>query len=427
MFENQTTKEKKISVDQLQVGLFIRLEEHWHNHPFLLNSFKIKNEKQLTIIKQLGIKEITYVPEKSDRPPLPPPKKISAQKKSQDKPLELDPQFVLKKERIAKLNALKSRIAQTAKAFTKTAERVPNLLSSILGGSPEGVQEAQAVVQEMTATLLAASDAVMHLMDAEDKDQELSLHCLNVSILALLLGSAMQLSPQELQSLGLGALLHDLGKMKIEKKHWRKDRNLLSKHEWELVKLHPRYGLEIATKTGISDKQVLGIIAQHHERLDGFGYPAGIKGRQIHKLAKLTTIANIFDNLCNHYDPGKRLCPFRALQLMYKKYDTIIDLGILAFLVKRIGVYPPGTIVKLSNDDLAKVMAVNPNHPLKPLVMPYARGIPSKEAPLIDLNEEPDLNILKAIDPQDLDPEVSKFLKPQARISYFIEQLQEEG
>ncbi|WP_462323779.1 HD-GYP domain-containing protein [Desulfoplanes sp.] len=418
--------EHTLSVDQLQTGIFICLEEHWLKHPFLLNNFKIKNGKQLEILRQLGIDEFRYDPDKSDRPPLPVQEESEVPPTSPKKQPVLDGEFVHKQQRKQELQNIRKRIVKTAKKFNQTAEKVPNLMSNLMSGSEGSLAEVHEVVREMVETFVSVSDTVMHLMDAEDKDQELTYHFLNVSVLAMMLGSALELDAEQLQTLGMGALMHDLGKMRIEKKHWRKPREAMNKHEQELLRLHPRYGVEMAAKAGVSDKNVLATIMHHHERSDGFGYPNGLKGREIALPGKITTIANIFDTLCNHYDPSQRLSPYATLQLMFKRYDTIIDMSLFAFFVKRLGVYPPGTIVTLTSGAKAKVMAVNPSHPLKPMVMPYVSGISSKDALVLDLTEE-DQNITKAVDMDDLSSSELRYLKPQARISYFMEELDAES
>lgn len=423
----KTSAPKIIAVDQLQEGLFICLEGHWLSHPFLLNNFKIKNKEQIATIKQLGLKEILYIPEKSDRPPLPIRRETSlVTSPEQDKEQGPDPQFLLKQERMAHLQKIEQRIARTARSFSQLSSRLPNLMGKITMGSQEGMIEAQSIVQNLVDSFVTNPDTVMHLMDVTDMEQDLVYHFLNVSVLSLTLGDILGLSPQELQHLGMGALLHDLGKMRIPKKHWRKAKNLMSKSEWELVKLHPAYGLKIAKNAGITDKQILTIIGLHHERMDGFGYPSGIKGYDIDTLTKITTIANIFDNLCNHYNPEQRMAPDAALQYMFKEYDTIIDLQLFTLLVKRLGMYPPGSIVLLSNDVIGKVMAVNPGNLLKPLIMPYTKGVPLKEAVLLDLTIEEDMRIKRSLNPARLPSHIRKYLQPKARISYFMEQVEDE-
>ena len=419
--------EQRISVDQLQTGIYVCLEEHWLKHPFLLNNFVIKNEKQLAILKQLGITEFRYDPDRSDRPPLPAPEKDEKRDVAEPKELPVvNEEFLRKEKRREQLKGIRKRIVKTAKKFNQTVEKVPNLMSNLLSQQEGCLADAHHVVGEMVETFASMSDTIMHLMDAEDKDHEFTYHFLNVSVLALMLGSALELPEDQLHCLGLGALMHDLGKMRIEKKHWRKPREAMNKHEWELFQLHPRYGLEVAAKAGVTGKDVLSVIVQHHERIDGFGYPGGLKGREIHRLAKITTLVNIFDNLCNHYDPARRLAPNVALQLMFKKYDTIIDMSLFSFFVKRLGVYPPGTIVALTSDVRAKVMAVNPNHPLRPMVMPYVGGTAGKDALVMDLASE-DLNIKNAVAVEDLSASEFRYLKPKARISYFMEELDSDA
>jgi hypothetical protein len=117
------------------------------------------------------------------------------------------------------------------------------------------------------------------------------------------------------------------------------------------------------------------------------------------------------------------MSPHQALSFMYKHYDLIVDMYLFSLLVKRLGVYPPGSIVELSSREVGKVMAVNRDKPLRPLLMLYDSEVPKKEAAIFDLNEEPDLNIKRCLHPENLSREVYRYLQPKKKIAYYMEDM----
>ncbi|MFW6401636.1 MAG: HD-GYP domain-containing protein [Desulfohalobiaceae bacterium] len=427
MFE-QRLEEKRIKVDQLQVGVYVHLKEHWHRHPFLRSSFLLKQEKQIQALKDVGIDEVWYVPQKSQRLPLPQKEKHTSrhgqEKEQSSSAQEADAKWLRKQQRMSQLKDIQGRIDRCSSHYASAVERLPGLLNDVFAGRKEGLQAADCLVQEMVEVFLSDTEAVLHLMSAEEADLDLTYHFLNVTVLALLIGEAAGLGAEEMGHLGQGALLHDLGKLKIEKKHWRKPREKMNKHELELVKQHPAYASDVLARTDQTQpREVLEVILQHHECLSGIGYPQGLKANRISKLAKIVSVANIYDNLCNPHDPDQAMSPHQALSFMYKHYDLIVDMYLFSLLVKRLGVYPPGCIVELSSREVGKVMAVNGGKPLKPLLMLYDSEVPKKQAAIFDLSEEPDLYIKKCLDPENLSREVYRYLEPKKKIAYYMEDM----
>ncbi|EFI33645.1 metal dependent phosphohydrolase [Desulfonatronospira thiodismutans ASO3-1] len=425
---------EKVSVDQLQVGVYIQLQEVWYMHPFLRSSFLIKKEKQIQALRDSGIKEVLYVPEKSQRPCLPARKKKPAEPLQNEQEKDTSPDenisgqvWETKQRRIKQFSNIQERIKKCSRQYKNTVQKMPSMLNDIFAGREEGMQNAQEVVSEMAQTFLSETTAVMHLMDAEEADMDLAYHFLNVSVLSMMIGEAAQLQEEDMKHLGMGALLHDLGKLRIEKKHLRKPREMLSKHELKLLKMHPQYGVETlcAIKTG-PPQPVKEIVRHHHEALSGIGYPQGLKADRISYLTRITTLANIFDNLCNPYNPEQAMSPHHALSFIYRRYDLILDMHLVSLLVKRLGVYPPGCIVELSTKEVAKVMAVDPAKPLRPLILLYDPDVPRKHAAVFNMDEDRDLFIDRCLNPEELSQEAARYLKPRQKVAYYAEEVPEK-
>ena len=419
----------RVHVDQLQEGMYISLSEHWMNHPFMLNNFKLKKEKQIKIIKEMGIQEVLYIPEKSDRSPLSlKNKKRTGGKQAQDKDEKnaRTKLFADKRQKIEQLKDIKDKVSKCRGKYQNTMKKMPNLMSDLFAGKKEGTEAADLVVGEMVGTFLDESESVVHLMSMEGDEADLAYHFMNVSVLSLMIGESMDLSKQDMHCLGKGALLHDIGKLRIEKKYLRKTRESMNKHELDLVRKHPEYGVEILKKSDPEiSTRILDIVHQHHEYLEGLGYPRGLSDKELPLLSRIVTVANVYDNLTNHYDPQKSLTPHQALLKMFKEYGDLLDMHVLSVMVQRLGVYPPGSIIELTSGTLGKVMGINPERPLKPYLFLFDPGVPKKEAAIFNLSDEPDLNIRKSIPPSELSEETYRYLSPRLKLAYYADTLDE--
>jgi len=161
-------------------------------------------------------------------------------------------------------------------------------------------------------------------------------------------------------------------------------------------------------------------VFQHHELQDGSGYPQGLKGKDQSLAARIVAIANVYDNHCNRLNPVDSLTPHTALAYMFSNQKDFFDRGLLALFIQCLGVYPPGTIVSLSNGLIGMVLSVNPRDPLHPSLLIYNPDIPKKEALIFDLSDEPGVRIEGSIRPSKLASEVHDYLSPRTRVTYYV-------
>jgi len=411
-----------VNVDQLQPGIYIYLDLHWVDHPFGFNSFKIKSQDQIQTLKQLKLTKVRYDPDKSDAQPLP----KAQQDTSSNPPAESDPfnqeekqAIQAKRARIERLKQQREIFALVEKQFVKAAATAKKVTNNLLVRTQESIDEANQLVQQMADTFLSDRDVAIHVMNDKIGMEETYVHALNVTVLSLIVAKDMKLSPEEIKLLGLGALFHDIGKKEIPSQVVLKI-DPLTKAEREFLRMHCEYGVNIAKKVGFPPP-VMEIIYQHHECHDGSGYPRGLRGDQISTLSQIVAIVNAYDNLCNHTDIANSLTPHEALSLMFAQQRAKFAPVPLNVFIHSLGVYPPGTVVKLSNEVLAIVTSVNASRPLKPIVLIYDPQIPKSEAMLIDLEMEPDINISKAMRPAQLPREVYDYLSPRKRITYYFD------
>ncbi|MDD2904467.1 MAG: HD-GYP domain-containing protein [Syntrophales bacterium] len=425
-----TESEKRIKIDQLRPGIFIRLQASWFEHPFLFNSLKIKNLGQIEALKKAGITEVFYIPQKSDSLPLPlnePQGKASPPPKPATPPQE-DPVVKLlwqiKKDRMEKLKENQENLRKCTKDYNATVKDIPGIMEKIIGGSQEAVSNARTLIAKMAGKFINKGDSFVHLMAIKETEESIYYHSLNASVLALMLGAKAGFSPSEMRDLGLGVLLHDIGKSRIDNKVLKKVEPL-SKAEQNLIRLHPQYGVEIVAKSNDFPKNAAMIILQHHEQCDGSGYPQHRTREKISKLARVANIVNVYDNLCNNIDPAKAMNPYQALSYMYSRCKKGLDLELLTLFIRSLGVYPPGTVVMLSNGIIALIVSVNPQNPMKPSLMLYDPDIPKNEAVAVEMEDLMDLTVEKSLRFEDLPAEVCDYFNYSGKANYFVEQVKE--
>ena len=414
--------EYRISVDQLRPGVFVRLEKtKWFDHPFLFNNFKIKDDKQIALLKELGISEIFCIPEKSDVLPMRPEETKPVRK--EEKALSqnvIDHMWEIKRERTERLREKKKRIAECEKRFTDCINTLNNILRGVTGGNIHFVEEARALVDSLSEYFLADRESTLHLMNVMGQSESAYSHPMNVTILSMMVGKEAGLKAEEMIALGMGALFHDIGKSRIPKKLLKK-RGELTRPEQELMSRHSAFGADLLASIEIFPKSAIRIVAQHHERMDGSGGPGHIKGEDIDRLSRIVAIADAYDNHCNHPDPNESLTPYLALSYMFGQQKHVFDVEILALFIRCLGVYPPGTVVQLSNGAIGMVMSVNPKNQLNPSVVLYDPDVPKKEALIVDLADEADLRVDKSIRLAHLPSEIFEYLSPRTRITYFVD------
>lgn len=241
-------------------------------------------------------------------------------------------------------------------------------------------------------------------------------HSLNVTILSLMVAKSAGMEPEEGRKLGMGAMFHDVGKLKIPKKVLLK-KEKLNKAEIGLFQLHPKYGVDLLKITKVFPEDVMPIIDQHHEYLDGSGYPYGLKGDKIDKLAQIVAMVNVYDNLCHPSDGRPGLTPSTALSHMYKNLRPRVNENYLNMLIRLLGVYPPGSVVALSDGRVGLVMSVNSEDLLNPDILLYDPEIPRSDALTINLAKT-DIKVEKVFKPTQLKPEALEYLSPRSQLNY---------
>ncbi|MBL8439140.1 MAG: HD-GYP domain-containing protein [Zoogloeaceae bacterium] len=426
-------KDHRIPVDQLRVGMYVYLDLGWMAHPFSFSNFKIKSDDQLATIRSLGISSVRWDPSRSDSPVAELLTGNSREVKPSNEPPESDsgePQGdgeSAKKLRSADKQSTEigvvalrqEQLARVEQAYVDAVKVVKGINKSIYSRPEATLAATRKFIEGMVADLLEAPELAIQVMAEKPGAEDLYLHALNVAVLAMILAREVKLPAEIVRVLGLAAVFHDIGLNEVPSTILNKTEPLTAA-ERQFREAHCQYGHELGLKLGLPTV-VCNVILQHHEQFDGSGYPKKLKGEQIDLMARLLGVVNGYDNLCNPARLADALTPHEALSLMYAQHRNRYDPRFLQAFVRTLGVYPPGTVVSLSNDRIGLVIGVNTARPLRPLLVVHDPAVSRRQAPLLDLEAHPEANISRAIRPQLLPADVYDYLSPRKRVSYFFD------
>lgn len=229
------------------------------------------------------------------------------------------------------------------------------------------VRMVQSTVNNLIDELLYNSDVLIGLKDIRVFDDYTFAHSVNVCILSLVTGITLSYNNIKLKELGIGALLHDIGKTKISKEILNKPDDL-TEEEFNEMKNHPQYGFDILRQYPEISLLSAHIAYQHHERLDGTGYPRKLAAEDIHEYAKIVAVADVYDSLMADRPYRPSYTVNQALAILKRSAGSHLEGRIVNALAANIAVYPIGTLVELNTGNIGIVSDVNKEQPTRPIV-----------------------------------------------------------
>ena len=223
------------------------------------------------------------------------------------------------------------------------------------------------IVNQIVDELLENKDVLINLSDMRLIDDYTFGHCVNVCVLSVMTGIAMGYNQLRLRELGVGALLHDIGKMKIPIKLLKKP-GQLTDDEYKEIKRHTILGFDILRNCDTISKISANTALAHHERCDGTGYPNGLLKDQIHDFSKIVAIADVYDAMTSDRAYRKALEPYKAVEYILAMSLTQFDYNVAKIFIGNISIYPVGSGVVLNTGEKGLVVEVNKEFPTRPRV-----------------------------------------------------------
>ncbi len=257
------------------------------------------------------------------------------------------------------------------------------------------VDKVRLTVKKMIDDLLCSYDILGNLSEIRGYDHHTFHHSVNTTTLALVLGMALKYQEPKLLELGMGVMMHDVGKIRVPEQILNKA-NPLTKEEFDQIKQHSTQGYEILRKHRDLSLLASHVAFQHHEKWDGSGYPRGLKGNEIHEYARVAAISDVYEALTNRRVYRAPIEPYQAYEYISAHCGTHFDPRITDVFLRHIIVYPTGSGVSLNNGQRGYVIKQNKSFPSRPYVRIFYRDEQPIEPPVeYNLAEHPSLFIVK--------------------------------
>ncbi|MFN2301445.1 MAG: HD-GYP domain-containing protein, partial [Gammaproteobacteria bacterium] len=357
--------QRKVNAEDLELGMYVaRLDRSWTDSPFLFQGFVISSAEELAKLQELC--KFVFVDED----------KSEYEDRTLRRSIEVRPSASVRVTRSEwhKLSAdeqklsFEKEITRAAETRTRTRSYINKLFEEIRLGFSVDTDTAKAVVHELVETIAEDADTALWLTNLKNVHEYTAQHCVNVSVLSIVFGKHLGFTKDQLKLIGLGALLHDVGKMQTPPEILNKPGKLTTE-EFEIIKKHPVDGYQMMKETNSIPEQALQIIRYHHERVSGRGYPDGLKGDQVSTAVLMVAIADVYDAITSDRVYHAGLPAHEALKALYQIAPGEFGKKLMEEFIRCIGIYPIGSVVELSTGDIGVVMSTDPNNKLRPLVM----------------------------------------------------------
>lgn len=242
-----------------------------------------------------------------------------------------------------------------------------NVAANLYNGEKKSLKDSVQKVENMIDYIIDMGDVNKSIYDIQTYDNYTFIHSLDTCIMSSFLGITAKIDRYNLKELGIGAILHDIGKTKIPINILNK-RGKLTEEEFMEIRKHPTYGVNILKGNYSIPDSAIKIVGQHHERVDGKGYPNGLKGNQISKFAKLVCICDVYDAISSDRCYRKKFNPNEAYELILSGSGSLFDRDIVLYFQNTFAIYPLGCHVKLSNNEYGYVVRQNSGFPDRPVI-----------------------------------------------------------
>jgi len=394
---------KRIAIEQLKPGMFVvEMDLPWYRTPFLFHKRLIRDNETIAVMKQHGVQLVTIDPAKgldvTVSAPIPQGVTGKSDARAEMEPPEHDPDTV----------AGRTLRCQAVSVYTEAHEAVERIFADLERGVPPTPAATKAVVSGvLNQVLTSRSDLLLHstFLKVKQFDRSLGAHALDAAILSLVVAVESGVDPALHECLGMGALLHDVGYVRLPRNLVRR-RDECNDVERRLLEQHTQLGVTILREQSGFPEEVLRIVMEHHERCDGSGYPRQVKEMEIAPLAQIVGIVDLYDKMVSRRGGRPAMIPHDAVRQLFLVGERgQYPKPLVEAVIRSIGVYPVGSLVRLNTGEQAVVVGVNPEQRLKPQVKitggPHGESYPNPEQVDLSLPAQgrATRSVLRVLDP----------------------------
>lgn len=365
---------RKIFIDRLKIGMVVeKMDRSWMEHPFLVNKKKITSEDQIASLREYGIHEVyidTDVGMDVEAPAPPPELTGLAAPLPEEIPIQEELRYAEETQREAQ-------------------DIVQGVMQDVRLGKNIESEKVGRVVGTMIDSIFRNADALSSLTRLKGYDEYTFVHSVNVCVLCLTLGRRLAYPRSDLQTLGIGALLHDTGKVRIPPAILNKP-GRLDDEEMAEMKRHPLYSVEVLESTGGIPEEAKQVALQHHERWNGGGYPYGLRENEIGRFGQVASLCDVYDAMTSDRCYAKGMPPHEGIRKIHEWTGMHFPADVVQGFIRCMGIYPVGTIVQLDTREIGVVTAVNREKILRPRLTLLFRDVKTRlsDPVLVDLEEK---------------------------------------
>ena len=389
----------KVDTQDLKIGMYVcELDRPWRETPFLFQGFEIRTDEELNTLQQYCRTVFITTPEHDQ---LSPDARIVQTNAFRPLPQAAPPRQTsgLLDQAMLKINnhpgarpiyadqtTIEEEIELVKESYAEAREAIQEVMWEAKFGKSLNVAGVRKIINKMMKSALRNPDALTCFALIRKKDEYTAMHSLRTAILSMVFGRQLGLAPEELELLGLGALLCDVGKMKIPSEILNKPAALTA-DEMLMVKGHVTWGAEILGKANQIPAAVIEVAYRHHERYDGSGYIDRLEGEAIGLFSLITGIVDYYDAVTSDRVYRTGISSYAALQKMYEWRGSLFQPRLVEKFIQCLGIYPVGSVVELNTGEIAVVAALNRMQRLKPRVVLVLRAdkTPYLETPITNL------------------------------------------
>lgn len=374
---------KRIRTQDVELGMFLhKLEGSWFSHPFWKSKMLLDDADQLATLKASKVEwvqiDISRGADQRPRDAAPPRPAVAPDQRDRSfgragatiarraAPAPVNRPFdPLSKERLS----TKAEMVHANRLARKSVRAMQKIFDDSRLGNAIKLKKLEPMIEEISSSIQRNPHAFMAVTRLKNSSEYLYLHALSVCALMISLAQQLRLPAEEVQQAGLAGLLMDVGMGHVPQETWDKG-SPLTPEEWEVVKSHTTLAHEFLALGGEMPEAVLDVCLHHHERLDGSGYPHGLKGEEIGQFARMAAICDTYDAMTSNRIHRHGEDPSRAL-LMLDEAQTLYDPDIFHAFQQAVGIYPIGSLVRLRSHRLAIVVDQNRDDLTLPVVRPF--------------------------------------------------------
>jgi HD-GYP domain-containing protein (c-di-GMP phosphodiesterase class II) len=370
---------KKIDIRDVQLGMYVaELDRPWLETPFMFQGFELTSHAALEKIRDLC--KYVWIETDLGKDYVPPIRGANAafarmqQLADEDavirekvRRLVLEPRPRLPRQPYLDKTSFEEELGHAKSIHADTREAMLAAIHDARRGKPIDTQLAIKAVGRMVESVIRNPDALVCLSQLKEVSEYTALHSIRSCILALAFGRHLALSRDELQVLGLGAMLHDIGMIKVPEHILSKHEELTSR-EFDTMAKHVVWGLDILRSSGDLPPGSLEVVAQHHERGDGGGYPQRRRGTGITPAGYIGAIVDVYDAITSDRLYNKGLSAEDALKRLYEWREKDFEATLVEDFIRCMGIFPIGSLVELSTGSVGVVITINRARRLKPKV-----------------------------------------------------------